>query len=152
MSDQKSIILVTGANAGLGFQTIRALCASEKPYEILVGGRSLVKAQQAAKAAVDEFPATKSRTWPIQVDIEDDDSIKGAFAEVQTKFGRVDTLINNAGMLPGEYHDEYPLLLSLTGGQFDQQFQAGRLTMRQMWNQSWNVSRGFDRRDPLQQY
>ena len=140
MEDQKTVVLVTGANAGLGYQIVRALCDSDRLYEILVGGRSLVRAQQAAKAAVDEFPATRSRTWPIQVDIEDDDSIKGAFSEVQTKFGRLDALINNAGMAPGEAHEEFPLLFNLTGGQFDQQFQAGKLTMRQTWNQSWNVS------------
>lgn len=129
MSEQKTVVLVTGANTGLGFQIVRSLCASDKAYEILVGGRSLVKAQQAAKAAIEDSPSTKSRTWPIQVDIEDDDSMKGASVEVETKFGRLDALINNAGMSPGELHDEMGLLLSLKGGQFDPQFTAGKLTM-----------------------
>ncbi|KAL9064974.1 MAG: hypothetical protein Q9161_008523 [Pseudevernia consocians] len=120
--DDKTIVLVTGANAGLGFEMIRALCNSEKAYEVLVGGRSLVKAEQAANAVMKDFPSTRSRVWPVQVDIEDDESIQGIFDKIQTKFGRLDALVNNAG------------------AQFDQQFLAGSLTMRQTWNASWNVN------------
>ncbi|KAK4695031.1 hypothetical protein P7C71_g2642, partial [Lecanoromycetidae sp. Uapishka_2] len=120
--DHKIIVLVTGANTGLGFEMIRALCSSEKAYEVLVGGRSLVKAEQATNAVSKEIPSTRSRVWPVQVDIEDDESIQSVFDEVQTKFGRLDALVNNAG------------------AQFDQQFLAGHLTMRQAWNASWNVN------------
>ena len=139
--DQKTVVLVTGANTGLGYQIIRALCSSDRAYEIVVGGRSLVRAQQAAKDVVAEFPSTQSQAWPLSIDIEDDDSIKGAYHEIETKFGKLDVLVNNAGMHPGEYHEEFRLSLSLSlGAQFDPQFQSGRLTMRQAWNQSWNVN------------
>lgn len=103
--DHKIIVLVTGANTGLGFEMIRALCSSEKAYEVLVGGRSLVKAEEATNAVMKEFPSTRSRVWPVQVDIEDDESIQSIFAEVQTKFGRLDALVNNAGMNASEYHE-----------------------------------------------
>ena len=95
--DQKSIVLITGANTGLGFEMVKALCSSETAYEILLGGRSVAKAEQAAKAVMKEFPSTRSKVWPIQIDIEDDESIQRTFDEVQTKFGRLDALINNAG-------------------------------------------------------
>ena len=103
--DDKTIVLVTGANAGLGFEMIRALCKSEKAYEVLVGGRSLVKAEQAANAVMKDFPSTRSRVWPVQVDIEDDESIQGIFDEIQTKFGRLDALVNNAGINAGEHRE-----------------------------------------------
>lgn len=103
--DDKTIVLVTGANAGLGFEIIRALCSSEKAYEVLVGGRSLVKAQQAANAVMKDFPSTRSRVWPVQVDIEDDESIEGIFDEIRTRFGRLDALVNNAGMNAGEHRE-----------------------------------------------
>ena len=103
--DDKTIVLVTGANAGLGFEMIRALCNSEKAYEVLVGGRSLVKAEQAANAVMKDFPSTRSRVWPVQLDIEDDESIQGIFDEIQTKFGRLDALVNNAGMNAGEHRE-----------------------------------------------
>lgn len=92
------VVLITGANTGLGFQIIRALCSSSKAYSILLAGRSLVKAQQAVTSATEDFPSSHSKLWPIQVDIEDDGSIHKAFHEVQTKFGRLDVLINNAGI------------------------------------------------------
>ena len=96
--DQKVVVLVTGANTGLGLEMIRALCGSETGYELLLGGRSLVKAEEAANAIMKEFTTGRSTVWPIQVDIEDDESIQQAFNEVQTRFGRLDALVNNAGI------------------------------------------------------
>ena len=96
--DSNEVVLVTGANTGLGFQIVRALCSSSKGYDILLAGRSMDKAKQAVKSAEEEFPSSRSRLWPIQVDIEYDDSIQKAFEEVQTKFGRLDALVNNAGV------------------------------------------------------
>ena len=96
--DQQTIILMTGANAGLGFEMIRALCSTDKVYEIVAAGRSLAKAKGAADAVMKEFPFTRSRLWPVQVDIEDDESIQHTFNEVHTRFGRLDALVNNAGM------------------------------------------------------
>lgn len=66
-----------------------------------MGGRSLDKVQDAIAAAKKEFPSSASTLVPIQVDVEHDDSIERAFTEVQTKFGRVDALINNAGKYTG---------------------------------------------------
>jgi len=93
----REVVLITGANTGLGFQIIRALCGSTKSYYILLGGRSLQKVEEAVRSATEEFPSSHSKLAPIQVDIEDDGSIEQAFEEVQTKVGRLDTLVNNAG-------------------------------------------------------
>jgi NAD(P)-dependent dehydrogenase (short-subunit alcohol dehydrogenase family) len=98
MSSQE-VVLVTGANTGLGFQIIRALLSSEKAYRIILGGRLLAKAQEAVNAVVREFPSSHSKLCPLQVDIEDDGSIQEAFEKVQFEFGRVDVLINNAGII-----------------------------------------------------
>ena len=95
--DQKIIVLVTGANTGLRFEIVKGLYSSEKSYEKGVGGRSLNKAQQAADAMSKDFPSSPSKLWPMQIDIEDDESIQRIFDEVQTKFGKLDFLVNNAG-------------------------------------------------------
>ena len=95
--DQKTIVLVTGANTGLGFEIVKGLCSSEKSYEIVLGGRSLINAQQAADAISKDFPSSRSSLWPMQIDIEDDESIQRIFDQVQTKFGKLDFLVNNAG-------------------------------------------------------
>jgi NADP-dependent 3-hydroxy acid dehydrogenase YdfG len=93
-----SVLFITGANTGLGFETVRSLCQSTKPYTILLGGRSIDKAKAAAKAAQTEFPRSLSKIEIVQIDIEDDQSISQAFEYISTKYGRLDILINNAGM------------------------------------------------------
>ena len=93
-----SVVLITGANTGIGYQIVRALCSSDQAYNIFVGGRSLSKAQDAIGSAEKEFPSSQSKLFAIQVDIEQDESIKRAFEEVQSKFGKLDALVNNAGM------------------------------------------------------
>lgn len=102
--DQPTIVLVTGANTGLGFEIVKALYSSGKAYEVLVGGRSLVKAEEAANAIKKEVPSTRSKIWPMQIDIEDDESIQRIFDDVQSKFGRLDALVNNAGMKTQQHH------------------------------------------------
>ena len=93
----KTVLLITGGNTGLGYQIVRALCDSQTEYEILLGGRSMDKARKAVEDVLQEFPSAKATVSPIQIDIEDDQSIETAVSTVQQKFGRVDVLINNAG-------------------------------------------------------
>lgn len=134
------VVLITGANTGIGFQIVRALCSSDGAYSIIVGGRSLSKAQDAISSAVNEFPSSRSELFPIQVDIEQDDSIKHAFDEVQSKFGKLDALVNNAGMGIVHPRRRQWSLTRCAGAQLDPQFAAGTLTERDMWNQTWNIN------------
>lgn len=105
--EQPTIVLITGANTGLGFEMVKAFCDGEKAYEIILGGRSLAKAREAADAVTKEFSSSRSKVSAIQVDIEDDESIQRSFDEVQTKFGRLDALINNAGMKICKHFEVY---------------------------------------------
>ena len=97
MSD-KPVVLITGANQGLGFEIIKALLRSGKPYHILVGSRSFQRGEEAIQNAKKEFPDTKSEFTPFQVDVSDDASIENAFKTIQGKVSKIDVLINNAGM------------------------------------------------------
>ncbi|KAF5565089.1 transcriptional regulatory [Fusarium phyllophilum] len=118
--DGRKLVLVTGANTGLGFQIARAVCSSDKGYEVLLGGRSLQKAEQAVKNLKEEFPTSYLRA--IQLDIEDDISIASAFEYIKAKYGKLDALINNAGV------------------QLDQQLTAGKMSAREMWNKTYDVN------------
>jgi len=91
------IILITGANTGLGFETVKSLCQSSKAYTVLLGGRSTDKANAATKEVQTEFPKSPSVITTVQVDIEDDNSISQAFEHVAIQYGRLDVLVNNAG-------------------------------------------------------
>ena len=62
-----------------------------------MGSRSLEKAESSISKLKAEVLESKSEVVPIQIDIEDDASIEKAFGEVESKYGRVDTLVNNAG-------------------------------------------------------
>jgi NAD(P)-dependent dehydrogenase (short-subunit alcohol dehydrogenase family) len=92
MASTAPVILVTGANTGLGSEIIKALCKSPKAYTILLGGRNLEKAKAAAQEVQSEFLKTPSTVTMLQVDIEDDDSIHQAFERVSTEYGRLDVL------------------------------------------------------------
>ncbi|KAH6132974.1 hypothetical protein HBI64_074370 [Parastagonospora nodorum] len=116
------VVLITGANTGIRFQIVRALCSSSHAYDIVVGGRSEDKVQAAIEAARTEYPETKSKLSPVQIDIESDESINRAFNTVESQFGKIDVLVNNAG------------------AQFDQLAKEGKLSEREAWNQSWNVN------------
>lgn len=91
------IILITGANTGLGLAIVKSLLQSSKAYTILLGGRSIEKANTAAKEAAAEFSSSASTIKPVQIDIESDSSITNLFDLISAEYGRLDVLINNAG-------------------------------------------------------
>lgn len=91
------IVLVTGANTGLGFETVKALYQSSTAYTIILSGRSLDKAEAAAEKIKNEITKSASTIKTLSLDIESDDSIKSAFDYFQRDFGKLDILINNAG-------------------------------------------------------
>jgi NAD(P)-dependent dehydrogenase (short-subunit alcohol dehydrogenase family) len=91
------IVLITGANTGLGYETVKALCQSASGYRIILCGRELQKAQGAVMKIQEECPTTKSDLTAIQLDIEDDLSIENLVHNVDKTFGKIDVLINNAG-------------------------------------------------------
>jgi NAD(P)-dependent dehydrogenase (short-subunit alcohol dehydrogenase family) len=97
MADTSNIVLITGGNTGIGYETVKALYASPSTHTILMGSRSLTKATDAIATLVAEIPDSKSSIEPLQIDIEDDESLEAAFEYVKSKYARIDTLVNNAG-------------------------------------------------------
>jgi NAD(P)-dependent dehydrogenase (short-subunit alcohol dehydrogenase family) len=91
------IIFITGANTGLGFETVKALCDSQISYKIILGSRSLEKAEAAIAEAEKLYPNSRSALAAVQVDIESDESISNAFKSISANYGHLDILINNAG-------------------------------------------------------
>jgi NAD(P)-dependent dehydrogenase (short-subunit alcohol dehydrogenase family) len=75
-------LLITGGNIGLGFEIIKALWSSDEAYQILLGGRSLHRAEDAAKKALTESTETRSRIQAVQVNIEDNESIEALYQQV----------------------------------------------------------------------
>ncbi|KAF4446183.1 hypothetical protein F53441_10159 [Fusarium austroafricanum] len=97
MLDNKEIVLITGANTGIGFETVKALFKSSKPYHVLLGTRSHDRGEKAVYELGIECRGSKSTVDILQIDITDDEAINQLFQFVKKKFGRVDILVNNAG-------------------------------------------------------
>ena len=94
---EHKIALVTGATSGLGHAAARLL-AGEGYREIIVTGRSLTGAQQAAA----QLAAENKRAifTPLALDLDKPSSVQSAVAELVKRGQPIDFLLLNAGLVP----------------------------------------------------
>jgi NAD(P)-dependent dehydrogenase (short-subunit alcohol dehydrogenase family) len=85
----KPVALVTGANKGIGLQIAKDLAAHG--FTVLVGSRNLEHGQTAAKSVGADARA-------LQLDVTNQDSIAAAAEHIRDELGRLDVLVNNAGV------------------------------------------------------
>ena len=86
--------LITGANSGLGLETARALAG--KGARVLLACRNLEKAEAACRELAGGGPG---ELIPLGVDLSDLRSVRGGAAAVAERWGAIDLLINNAGVM-----------------------------------------------------
>ncbi len=89
------VALVTGANSGLGLQTAKALAGAGAT--VLLGCRNPARAEAAIEEIRELAPDADLEL--IELDLADLDSVARAAAEVKTRSGPLDLLINNAGVM-----------------------------------------------------
>ena len=88
------IALITGANKGLGLETARQLLR-DHDFTILLGCRDATRGEEARQTLVAEgFDSAI-----VALDVTDADSVQNAAQDVQSRFGALDVLINNAGIM-----------------------------------------------------
>jgi NAD(P)-dependent dehydrogenase (short-subunit alcohol dehydrogenase family) len=87
------VALVTGANRGIGREVARQL--AEGGYEVLLSARDEAKARSAADELAEETGAV---VRPLTLDVADPQSISAAAERVRAEPGRLDVLVNNAGI------------------------------------------------------
>lgn len=85
-----SITFITGANKGLGYEAARRLIA--EGHKVYVGARDAAKGKEAARALGASF---------LQIDVTKEESVAHAAAELAKLEGKLDVLINNAGISGG---------------------------------------------------
>jgi NAD(P)-dependent dehydrogenase (short-subunit alcohol dehydrogenase family) len=94
---EHSIALVTGATSGLG-QAAARLLAGEGWHEIIVTGRSLAGAQQAAAQLAAE--SKKQVFTALELELDKPTSVRSALAELVKRGRPIDFLLLNAGLVP----------------------------------------------------
>ena len=93
MTTEKRVALVTGGNKGIGLEISRNLAAAR--CTVLLGARDLERGQQAVlqlrQAGLDDVHF-------IQIDVTSQDTITTAAQQIESQHGRLDILMNNAGV------------------------------------------------------
>ncbi|MEV6689981.1 SDR family oxidoreductase [Micromonospora sp. NPDC051196] len=91
MSDKKTA-LVTGANKGLGYEIAAGLGA--QGYRVLVGARDDARGEAAVKTLL----AAGADAITVPLDVTSDQSVSEAAELIERQVGRLDVLVNNAGV------------------------------------------------------
>jgi short-subunit dehydrogenase len=100
---QGAVVLVTGASAGIGRAAANAF-AAQGAHVALVARRAELLAEVAAELAV-----YSGETLAVPADLTLEKDLKRTAAAVTERFGRVDVLVNNAGLsLGGPLHEQSP--------------------------------------------
>ncbi|MBF6228473.1 SDR family oxidoreductase [Nocardia abscessus] len=94
MSEQ-TIALVTGANKGIGYRIAAGLGALG--WSVGVGARD----EQRREAAVEKLRAAGADAFGVPLDVTDDASVAAAAELIEDRIGRLDVLVNNAGITGG---------------------------------------------------
>jgi NADP-dependent 3-hydroxy acid dehydrogenase YdfG len=96
MSDRikGKIIVITGASSGLGEAAARLLSA--RGACVVLGARRIERLQQLA----DELNRTEQRALAVATDVTVLDDVKRLVDTAVQNFGRIDVVINNAGLMP----------------------------------------------------
>jgi len=89
----KKVALITGGNKGIGLETGRQL--GKLGYAVLVGARDVPKGEAAAK----QLRADGIDARAVKLDVTRAEDIAAVVRMVESKFGKLDVLVNNAGVM-----------------------------------------------------
>jgi NAD(P)-dependent dehydrogenase (short-subunit alcohol dehydrogenase family) len=87
------VVIITGANSGLGLETARVLV--KKNATVILACKTKLKFQETARL----IAPNKNLSFISPLDLSDPDSIKGFVNVFKKSFDRLDILINNAGIM-----------------------------------------------------
>ena len=90
---QDQVILITGASRGIGRQV--ALSCGEAGAFVIVGARS----EQGHSPVVQSITTAGGNAYGVLLDVTDESSVKAAVAQIIEAYGRIDGLVNCAGVI-----------------------------------------------------
>lgn len=89
---QAKVVIITGGGSGIGKACAAVFLA--KGYCVVISGRRMDK----LRAVLDEFPASAQHLLTVQADVSVEEDCKRLVEETIQKWGRIDVLVNNAGI------------------------------------------------------
>ena len=98
-----SVVLVTGSSTGIGLAT--ALHFGRLGEGVYAGVRNIASANELTRA----IEAEKLAIHPVTLDVDDQASVTRAVGEVVARAGRIDVLVNNAGIGGGGPIEDVPV-------------------------------------------
>jgi NAD(P)-dependent dehydrogenase (short-subunit alcohol dehydrogenase family) len=97
MSDR--VVLVTGANRGIGYEAIKYLSQQLPSSTILLSSRSEKNGDEAISKMKESLPSHKfDNVKVIQLDITDSTSLSSAVSTIKEKYGKLTDLLHNTGI------------------------------------------------------
>ena len=96
MTDEQHVMLITGAARGIGAAVARA--AATRGYHVVL---NYAASRDAADELAAEIRETGSRAFTVQADVADESAVVAMFAQIDERFGRLDVLVNHAGIAGG---------------------------------------------------
>jgi NAD(P)-dependent dehydrogenase (short-subunit alcohol dehydrogenase family) len=94
------IVIVTGANSGLGFYTAKALAARQA--KVIMACRSITKGQEALRLIKKMIP--EADLVLLELDLADLQSVRNFSNQIHSGYKKLDMLINNAGLMAIPFH------------------------------------------------
>lgn len=93
-SQQQPVMLITGGSRGIGAATARL--AAQRGYRVVI---NYLSRRDAAEQLVSEIEQQGGSAVAIQADASAEDGIQALFKAIDQHFGRLDVLVNNAGIV-----------------------------------------------------
>lgn len=93
MAENAQIALISGGNRGIGLEIVRLL--AEKGITVILGSRNEEEGRAAAEGLFGDVIVR-------QLDVADAESVDHLTSSIEEEFGRLDVLVNNAGILNDE--------------------------------------------------
>ena len=94
----RKIVLVTGSNKGIGYGIIETLLEKKSKLVIILSARNEELGKKSYELLSSKYPDSKDKFYFHQLDITKEESIKNFCSWVKEKFGKLDYIVNNAGV------------------------------------------------------